>query len=144
MLATFLVGSANTVLGDDANFVGAGRWTFGWEDWSVAGSMQKEATAAALGGGAIYKAALFNVDRGLGFRIGRSLGSLAAISAFLKSVDNLVMSQGTLTLQPDANVSATMIYANAILASAKLLSSGDGSRGMFVSISYKFECQTVV
>jgi len=143
MLATFTANGVATILGDDANFAGNGRWTFGWEDWSVTGSIQKEPTAAALGGGALYKSVLYNVDRGVGFRIGRSLGTLAAIAAFLKSVDALVMSSGTLVLQPDASSPGTMTYATAILASAKLLSSGDSSRGMFVTISYKFECSTV-
>ena len=143
MLATFLVGSANTVLGDDTNFVGAGKWSFNWEEWSAEGALQKEQTAAALGGGLIYKATLGNVDRMLGFRIGRSLGTVGAQAAFLKSVDALVLATGSLVLQPDAVAAPVMTYTNAILKRTALVAGGETTRGMFVTISYKFECQTI-
>lgn len=143
MLATFLVAATTTILGDDTNFAGAGKWSFNWEDWSVAGLVQKENLAPAPGA-APFKAPLGNIDRTLGFRIGKSLATIAAVSAFLKSVDALVLAQGTLTLQPDAAHASTMVYAGAILKSAALVSGGDTTRGVFVTVSYKFECLTLV
>ena len=140
MLAKFLVTAPAIVLGDDTNFAGAGKWAFRFEDWSVSGQLNKQ---ILFNSPAPFKAPDGNVDRLLGFRIGRSLASIAAVSAFLKSVDALVLSQGTLTLQPDAAVNSVMTYANAILKSASLVTGSEDSAGLRVTISYKFECLTL-
>jgi hypothetical protein len=143
MLATFLVGTVNTVLGDDTNFAGGGRAGFHWEDWGVAGLLQKDPTAAALGGGALYKAPLGNVDRAVGFRIVRQLASIAAQTAFLKTVDALVLQTGRLVLQPDSSNAAVLTYANAILQSAKIVAGPEATTGKIITMSYKFECSTL-
>jgi hypothetical protein len=141
MLCTFLVASTTTVLGDDRNFATGGVFAFRWENWSVDGLLHKE---PLYGAAAPFKAGAGNLDRVIGFRIGTSLASVAAVAAFLKTVDARVLSQGTLVLQPDATALGVMTYALAILKSAKLVASADESTGMRVTISYSFECLTVV
>lgn len=140
MLATFLVGNTTTVLGDDTNFAAGGRFAFRWESFSVEGVLNKQ---NVYQGATPFKAPDGNIDRLIGFRIGRSLGTIAAVAAFLKSIDALVLQQGSLTLQPDAAHAGTMAYANAILRGASLVPGGDDSAGMRVTISYKFECLTL-
>lgn len=143
MLATFQVGNVTTTLGDDANLAALGKLSFTWEEWSAAAGLQKEPTAAALGGGSVYKGVLGNVDRMLGFRIARTLDSLAAQVTFLKTLDGLVGSTGKLVLQPDGKNAAALTYPNAILIAARLVPGGETTRGKFITISYKFECQTL-
>ncbi len=140
MLAVFSVSGSPIVLGDDTNFDAGGRLAFRWEEWGAQIAMQK---TQAYGAAVPVKLAQGNLDRTLGFRIGQSLGTLAAVSAFLKSVDSQVGSAGTLTLQPDAANMATMVYANCILLSAKLVTGAEDSAGMRVTISYKFEPTTL-
>ncbi|MGA3268779.1 MAG: hypothetical protein ABSE16_18410 [Verrucomicrobiota bacterium] len=141
MLATFLVGSATTVLGDDTGYAGDGRFAFQWESWAVDSQVQ---ITPAYQSPAPVKLAQGNADRKLAFRVGQSLGTLAAICAFLKSIDALVNATGTLTLQPDATKANTLTYANAVLKSATLVANAANSAGMRVGISYKFEALTVV
>ncbi len=141
MLATFMVGSVTTVLGDDAGSALDGRFAFQFEAWGVDSQVQ---ISPAYQSAAPVKLAQGNADRKLAFRVGQSLGTLAAICAFLKSVDALVNSTGTLTLQPDAQQANMMNYANAVLKSATLVANASDSAGMRVGISYKFEALTVV
>ena len=140
MLATFLVGSQTTVLGDDRNFAGDGTFVFRWENWSATGLLHKE---PMYGAAAPFKQGEGNVDRVLGFKIGRSLDSVAAVAAFLKTIDALVLAQGTLVLQPDATVAGVITYAGAILKSARLVAGADESAGKRICISYDFECLTI-
>jgi hypothetical protein len=140
MLCTFLVGTTTTVLGDDTNIALGGRGTFQWENWSVDGLLHKEPLYQSA---APFKQPEGNIDRVLGFRIGRTLATVAAVAAFLKTVDALVLQQGTLTLQPDATAAGATTYANAILKSARLVPGADASTGKRVTIAYTFECQTI-
>lgn len=136
MLATFLVGNVTTVIGDDTNFTNNGKFAFRWESWSVQGLLLKE---PGFQSPVMIKQPQGNIDRTLGFRIGRSLATIAAVSDFFKTVDSLVMQTGTLVLQPDASKVNSTVYENCTLVAASFVPGGEDSAGTRVTMSYRFE-----
>lgn len=148
MLVTFMVGSATTVLCDDTNSAGTGRFGFNWEEWGVTALVEKR---NLWDSDVPDKQSFGNLDRKVGFRAQRSFNdggqvyadAITALTAFLKAVDAQAGQAGTLTLQPDATLAPTLVYANAILKSASLVGSRESTTGVMITVSYKFEPTTL-
>lgn len=141
MLATFQVDDATLTLADDLNFGGEGKIGFVWEEWSVSAQV----VVTPLFDSAIpSKRAFGNLDRKLGFRAQRSfIGSysaaISALTSWLQTVDSQCGQAGTLTLKPDANESAALVYENCILKSVTLVTGQESTRGVMATVSYRFE-----